>query len=104
MNETIYIGIVLLRQTQLFSFRAILSALIFELGFAPDLDFNQPPTKGMHRGISVSGHNFESGMVGCGLGLLDDALKLVYDHHPPPLPSDKRLEDGETSTKILLIL
>lgn len=39
----------------------------------------------MLREIFVSGYNSEFGMEGYGSGLLDVALKLVDDHHFPPL-------------------
>jgi len=39
----------------------------------------------MHGGIFVFGYNSESGMAGCGSSLLDVALKLVDDHHFPPV-------------------
>lgn len=35
----------------------------------------------MLKGIYVSVHNSESGMVGCGSSLVDEALKLICDHH-----------------------
>jgi len=36
-------------------------------------------------GIFVSGYNSETGVAGCGSGSLDVTLKLVYDHHFPPV-------------------
>ena len=34
---------------------------------------------------SVSGYNSETGVAGCGSGSLDVILKLVDDHHFPPV-------------------
>ena len=39
----------------------------------------------MLKGIFVSGYNSETGVAGCGSGSLDVTLKLVDDHHFPPV-------------------